>query len=108
MEAYLRLSIVHVSNVHADHPVAALCLFKRTAASSSSFFPFWGTGTPRESRYAFRRVSLHVPIAELNRSSALSAASSVARAYALPAELVAAPKAEAPDELAPEAALLAE
>lgn len=31
---YFRLPTVHVSNVQADHPVAALCLFNRTAAKS--------------------------------------------------------------------------
>lgn len=50
MQTYFRLSIVQVSKVHADHPVAALCLFRRTEARSSSFLPDCGTGTPRASR----------------------------------------------------------
>merc|ERR1712225_100243 len=31
---FLRFSVVQVSKVHADQPVAALCLFRRTAAKA--------------------------------------------------------------------------
>jgi hypothetical protein len=92
--------MVHVSKVQADHPVAALCRFRRTAARSSSFLPDCGTGTPRESRYDLRRDSLHVATAELKRSSAFNWASSVAFEYSFPARVVAAPNADFPESLA--------
>jgi hypothetical protein len=62
-------------------------------------------GTPRASRYAFRRLSLHLEIAASKASCAIKEASSVDLAYWLPAEDVAAPYAEAPEALALEAAL---
>lgn len=107
-KTYLRLSTVQVSNVHADHPVAALCLFNRTAATKSSFFPDCGTGTPRESRYAFSLDSDQLPTAALNACWAFICASSVALAYWLPADEVAAPNADAPEAEACDAALFAE
>ena len=65
-------------------------------------------GTPRASRYAFRRLSLHAEIAASKASWLIRVASLVALAYWLPAEDVAAPYAEAPEALALEAALESE